>query len=301
MRQLAAFVMAGRIQAILLACGLSLVSWAIPFFGLLAAAAAALPTLRKGAREGGIIIAGALALLTLVGGAWLGSSLGAVGYGVSLWVPIWLGAVVLRESGRLSWALMSIVALGILAVAVVYGFLSNPAALWFEGLRQILLPALSRTPENFNEATISQSLEKFSHLMTGLVAAGSVLSLILSLLIARWWQAELYNPGGFRREFLSLQLSVTVAYGGIGLFVLAMMSSGKMAEMTWNLVFPYFVLFFLVGFSVLHALLSGKGSRKFWLYGIYAALIIIPHMILPIILLGLSDIWIDWRRRLKAS
>lgn len=69
MRPLAAYIMRGRMQAISAACALAVMSWVIPFLSLLAAAAVGLPTLRKGAYEGGIIIATSIAALGALGGS----------------------------------------------------------------------------------------------------------------------------------------------------------------------------------------------------------------------------------------
>jgi len=40
-----------------------------------------------------------------------------------------------------------------------------------------------------------------AHFMSGVAAAGSVYGLLFGLFLARWWQAALYNPGGFRADY----------------------------------------------------------------------------------------------------
>jgi hypothetical protein len=301
MRSLAAFIMAGRVQAVASVWLLGLLSWVMPFFSLLAAAAVALPTLRKGAAEGGIVTAGALVLLALAGGYWLGSLQNAAGYGLLLWVPAWLAAIVLRESGHLALALVGIAGLGMLAVLAVYGFFPDPPALWRDSLQSIIKPILDNAPDDLDTDRLTQGFMGFARYLTGIAAAGSALSLALSLFIARWWQAGLFNPGGFRGEFLALRLPVSAAYAGIGLIGMAAATGGKLSEVAWNLAFPCFAPFLLAGFSVLHALCAGNDARRFWLYGIYAALVFIPHALLPILLLGFSDPWVDWRQRLRPT
>lgn len=90
-------------------------------------------------------------------------------------------------------------------------------------------------------------------------------------------------------------------YMGMLALIVAVAASGELAEFAWNLSFPLFALFLLIGFSVLHALLSRDKGRSFWLIGIYVALLFIPYVIVPIALVGLSDVWFDWRERLSPG
>ncbi len=42
--------------------------------------------------------------------------------------------------------------------------------------------------------------------IAGMMGAGTAMSAVLCLLLARYWQAALYNPGGFGEEFQALAL-----------------------------------------------------------------------------------------------
>ncbi|MGX2040382.1 hypothetical protein ACWJKU_09665 [Methylocaldum sp. MU1018] len=294
--------MRGRGQAVFAVCTLTLMSWLIPFLSLLAAAAVGLPTLRKGAYEGGVIMAGSAAVLGVLGGLLVGDATDTVGYGLLLWVPVWLTAVILRESGRLSTALGFASAMGVLMVAGVYWLHPDPSSIWIEGLERFIEPLADRAPPNLNTDQFWSGLSKTAaHYMTGIVSASLMLSLVLSLLIARWWQAALFNPGGFRPEFVRVRMHAAFPYMGMLALIVAVAASGELAEFAWNLSFPLFALFLLIGFSVLHALLSRDKGRSFWLIGIYVALLFIPYVIVPIALVGLSDVWFDWRERLSPG
>lgn len=301
MRILAAYIMRGRVQAVSAACALALMSWVVPFLSLLAAAAVGLPTLRKGAYEGGIIIAASIATLGVLGGL-VGDVGGAAGYGALLWLPMWLTAVVLRESGRLSTAFGFVSAMGVFMVVLIYGLYPDPPSLWLEGLQRFFSPLLDRAPPEFDA---DQFWTRFpataARYMTGIVSASLVISLILSLLIARWWQAVLFNPGGFRSEFVGLRIHAAFPYAGVGVLIAAFAASGTVAEIALNLSFPLFALFLLVGFSVFHALVARNKTWKVWLVGTYLALIFVPYIIVPIALVGFSDLWFDWRERLSPS
>ena len=47
-------------------------------------------------------------------------------------------------------------------------------------------------------------------------------STILCLFVSRWWQAMLYNPGGFGEEFRQLRLDVRAAGLSIIAFIVAL-------------------------------------------------------------------------------
>jgi hypothetical protein len=302
MRALAAFIMKGRVQAVFAVCILALMSWRVPFLSLLAGAAVGLPTLRQGAYEGAVIMAASVAALGALGGFLIGSVADAVGYGLLLWLPMWLTAVVLRESGRLSTAFGFVTVMGILMVGAVYWLYPDPSSLWLEGLERFFRPMLDNAPPDFDTDQFWNTFAAVAaRYMTGAVSASLVVSLILSLLIARWWQAVLFNPGGFRSEFIELRMHAAFPYAGVGVLIAALTANGDMAVIALNLSLPLFTLCLLVGFSVLHALVSRNKSWKVLLVGTYVTLLFVPYIIVPIALVGLSDAWFDWRERLLPS
>jgi hypothetical protein len=121
-----------------------------------------------------------------------------------------------------------------------------------------------------------------------------VASLVLSLFMARWWQAILYNPGGFGAEFRQLTLPRNMAYALMGLTGLAMIAPEGIAAVSWNVIQPCLAPFIFSGFAVLHVWLGG---RSFWLQGIYVLLLIVPYILLPILLLGFTDTLLNLRQR----
>jgi len=295
MRSLAAFVMRGRFQALAAICGLALASLALPPLSLLSSALLALVALRQGAMESAWVLALALLGLGLGGVLLAGDALDALLYGALLWLPVWPMALLLRATRRLEWALEAATGLGLLAVFGVYLLADNPAALWRERAQLFVQPMLDNAPADFDATNLAKALDLFSHYLTGVMAGGSAMSVMLGLLIARWQQAVLFNPGGFRAEFVALRLHTGVAYAALACLVAGMLGSGGLAEFAWNLNIVFLMLCTLGGFSVLHAVLGGKG---FWMAGIYVALLIIPQFLLPsVALLGLSDAWLDWRKR----
>jgi hypothetical protein len=298
MRSLAAFIMRGRGQAVMAVAALALLALVIPLVSLFSSAALALVALRKGSLESAWVLGLSALAAGVLGTVLTGSVYSAMVYGLLLWVPIWLAAVLLRESGQLALALEGALGLGLLAVLAVYVLVQDPSQMWQESLQRFLQPMLEHAPPGFDPAQLTQNVEFFSHYMSGIAAGGSVMSLILSLLIARWWQAMLFNPGGFRAEFHGLRLHSAVVYLGLGSFAAALTGGGA-AEIAWNMNILFFVLFLVAGFAILHAVFPSNGARRFWLTGLYIATFIIPQLLLPVAFLGLTDVWFNWRRRIR--
>ncbi|CAL1241650.1 DUF2232 domain-containing protein [Candidatus Methylocalor cossyra] len=301
MRALATFILQGRLQAIAVVYGLTLLSSVSSLISLFSTAAVILPTLRKGAGEGAIVLTAALVLLAVTFVGLLGISPRPVGYLLLLWGSAWLIAILLRESRQLSFALVGTTALGMLTVVVIYGSQANPSEMWREQLQHAVQPLLTSERSNAEAERVLKGLEQMAQYLTGIAAAGSMLSVILSLFLARWWQAMLFNPGGFRAEFQSLRLPVAPVYLWFGLLAVAGLGDRTWREIAANLAIPPLILFLLAGLAILHALLSKTGAGRFGLVGIYLTLVLVSPLALLIMLIGLSDVWIDWRRWLRPA
>ncbi len=294
MRFLAAFVMRGRLQALAAICGLALASLVLPPLNLISSALLALVALRQGAKKSAWVLLLSLLSLGLGGVLLAGDALEAILYGVLLWLPVWPMALLWRETRRLEWAMEATAGLALLAVFGVYLLVDDPAAMWRQRLQIFVRPMLENAPADFDAAALAQALDLFSHYLGGVAAGSSAMSVILALLIARWQQAVLFNPGGFRSEFVALRPHSGVVYAAVACLLAGGLGSGLLAEIAWNLNIVFLMVFTIVGFSILHAMLGSKG---FWIVGFYMALLIIPQFLLPpVALLGLSDAWLDWRK-----
>lgn len=292
MNALAAYIMRGRMQAMLVAATLALVSLILPPVSIVSSASVALVTLRKGAFEGLYVLACSSAVAALLGLLLLGGYQFALVYAIVLWLPVWLISIVLREGRHLSLAVEIAVLLG--AVGVLGFYLYNPeaTAMWKELLTQ-MLPTAPEAPI----AQMQQTVEVMSHYMTGIVATGMVSSLLFGLFLGRWWQANLFNPGGFKQEFLSLTSHSTLTVGTVILIAIASASSGIVSEVSWNIVILLFVLYAFIGTAVLHTVFAAMKLARYAVPMFYITLFLIPHAILPVALIGLTDAWLNLRKK----
>ena len=296
MSALAQFIMKGRNQAILMLSFFTILSWLLSLASLLAAAALALPTLRLGPRDGMIVMAGALPVVAVAGYFLMGSALDAAGFALVIWVPVILVSWVLRATTNLSAALLAAVGLGSLSVTGFYLVVDDVAGFWKNQFQTLLKPILDQQAQVAGDASIAMTLDVFSRFATGSVAAGSILSVMLSILLARWWQAGLYNPGGFRKEFVSLRLSKWLALTVLVSIATILMTGGDFGLFVANFILPVFVGAMMTGFSVVHALLSDNPNGRFWLTGLYIGIMFVTPLIILVALLGIADSWFDWRR-----
>ena len=274
----------------IVASSLALLSLMMPPVSVVSSAAVALVTLRRGASEGLTILVCSSLAAGLLGFLAIGNYQFALLYVMVLWLPVWLISIVLREGQHLSLAVEIAILIGIFGVIGFYLYTPEPAAMWEAVLSQMV-------PADAPVADIQRTIDVISHYMTGVVAAGSVFGLLLGLFLGRWWQANLYNPGGFKQEFLALDTKPRLSIGSIVVVAIALASTGEISEIAWNVSILLFVLYTVTGTSVLHTVFSKMKLGRYMVPMLYITLFLIPHAMLLVALVGLSDPWLDLRKK----
>jgi hypothetical protein len=298
MKALAGFIMRGYLQAALVAAAGALLSLLLPLFGLVSGAVIALFTLRRGLREGALL--GGLATLGvgLLGTLALGSPWPALGTLLVLWMPVWGLAALLRLSRSLSLTVAAAGLAGGLVVLLIHALVVDPAAGWLE-LMTPFSELLVR--DGVVEPLAAEALfGAIARWMTGAFAAALVLQWVLGLFLGRWWQALLYNPGGFGQEFRDLHLQRVLGIGGLVLLALIGLFRGP--GLVPDLLIVLMPLYLLQGLAVIHQVHGARGLHPGWLFGLYVLLVVfMPHAELLVACLGFVDIWADFRSRLTSG
>ncbi|MCX7093250.1 MAG: DUF2232 domain-containing protein [Methylobacter sp.] len=276
----------------LVASTLALISLVMPPVSIVSSASVALVTLRRGATEGLIVLACSTAIAAVLGFFLLGNYQFVLLYGMVLWVPVWLISIILREGRYLSLAIEVAVLLGVLGVIGAYLYNAELTTMWKNILSQMVPP---KAPVE----DIQHTLDVLSHYMTGIIAAASVFGLLFGLFLGRWWQALLYNPGGFKQEFLSLNTHPRLAIGSILVLVIASASSGALSEVAWNIAILLFVLYTFIGTAVLHTVFAAMKMGRFIVPMFYITMFLIPHAMLPVAVVGLCDTWMNLRNKIS--
>ena len=238
MRAIAAFIMRGRLQAIIVAAGLALLGGLFPPGWLLSGGVVGLVTLVQGPREGMLNAFAATSIVVLLSGVLaLQPAMQAAGIFVMLWLPIvWLLALVLYQSRSLALTLLITAVLGGAIVMAVYALVDAPAQWWYSHVIEQLLPLMKQAGMEIpDQAAFEADMRDASRIMTGTLAAIISFGLAVSLLIARWWQSEVTRPGAFGDEYRNLRLGATAAVITALLVVPAWITNGGFAEITSNL------------------------------------------------------------------
>ncbi len=288
MRALAEFIMRGRVQATLVVAGCA----ALPLLYWLGAAAGCLVLLRRGLKDAlGVLALGLLPALIW----WLQ-------LGDPRVLLVLLGssslALVLRASESWVRTLLVSVALG-LVYSVMLGAAFRPQ---IEGLSQEIVKILPMALGDLYQQLSVDERARFASLiapvLTGLIAALLQIVSVLSLILGRYWQALLYNPGGFGREFRSIRIPA-----GPAMLLLACMVVGPNFGPQMALLAPICsVPLVFAGLALIHGLVARKRLAKFWLVGLYVTLLLFMQLIYPLlVVLAIVDGLIDFRGRLAPK
>lgn len=280
MRAFAEFVMRGRMQATLGVVG----SAVFPLFCWLGAAGSSLVLLRRGLTDAvGILF---WALLPALFWWYLGNN-------PSVFL-IMAGSVVLAQILRSTtswvWVLLSSVVLGVVFAVVLNATSQEFIEPLAENFRSSLL-LLARDVPADELAVLQESLVPA---LTGAMASSLQVMSLLCVVLARYWQAALYNPGGFGQEFRALRLSPVV---GIALLVGVLFAPSLGQELA--MVAPVFTVPLLfAGIALGHGLIAMKRLSSFWVIGLYVAVLLLGNLIC---LLAVLDGLFDFRGRLARK
>ena len=273
MRGLAEFVMSGRKQAIMAVIFLGL----IPLVNLLNPVVVGLMVLRKGVLEVAIIFAWAILPI----GAW--AIVGDIAPLIMLFGISGL-AWLLRETESWETTLLATIAIG-LSVEIYLRL--QPAVL--DGLfQQLELLLVTNNLQGIQLEDIRESIGSF-------IGVGYMFLAIVLLMLARWMQATLFNPGGFQKEFHQLHIGQKTALGLAGLIFLG--SYQLVIPQSW--VFYFILPLLFAGIALVHAVVVKKKLSSLWLVIFYILLIVLPTVLQLLVLLALVDSWYDFRSRLQ--
>jgi len=305
MHGLATFILRGRIQAIVVIVAAAVMSMILPPLSHVSGAAVALVTLRNGAFEAAMI-AVAAAMLLLVLGLLSTMDMALVqvfvlSLSAAAWVPALVCALVLRRQRTLGAALVAAGALALLAMLVFYVFVGDVRVWWFGVLEPLFEPMWATAPVAMTADEIDAWLRNVAAIMTGLVAAMLVYSVMINLCLARWWQALLFNPGGFRSDFHALRLDRRVGIAALPVVLISAFTTGAIQGLAQDAIFLVMAMFSLSGLALVHALVAARGVHRGALVVLYILMLfILPQMAMVLAAVGLTDSWLDLRRRLTV-
>ncbi|MCP1726316.1 hypothetical protein J2T60_000281 [Natronospira proteinivora] len=288
MQAVLAWIMSSRWRAVLSVWMMGAVQW----LGLLGGGLVALVGLRQGPREGlGVALlaaAGLIPVSLMVGAsAWQISAAA-----LSLWLPVLVMTWALHRSGSLARAcqLAAIFAIGL--VLMLHTAEDEVIRLGRAIIDQWLMPLFEERPQG---PPSDQELDQMALRLPGMLATAFSLALILSLFLGRWWQAILYNPGGFRAEFHEFRHGQVAILLGGALFILSAVTNLAVLD---NLALVAIMVMMLQGLAVCHAMVHRRGLSGFWLLPVYGLLLLFSVAAMSVLAaLAILDNVIDFRAR----
>ncbi len=289
---MASFIMAGRIQAAIFVVLSTTVSLLMPPFIVFSNAAIALITLRKGWQQGLIFTLLATTTLIILSVALKQQASSGLVAGLANWLPIVLIASALAMTQSWNKTLQLTLLISVAGVLLFHLMHQDAEAYWKPILEQ-MKPLLQQTYQLEN-SKIDDIINEASRWMTGTSASAMAIISIISLIIARNWQARLYNPGGFGEEFRQIAIGKQ--------FSIALLVGIAIAAVTQNQLFLELVMvgisiFMFQGLSLAHALVKQREMSIGWLAGLYILMfIMLIQMIVLLAAFAIIDNFADFRK-----
>ncbi|NER59165.1 hypothetical protein G3435_02595 [Pseudomonas sp. MAFF212428] len=283
MRALADFIMRGRVQATLVVVGCA----AMPLLFWLSAAAGSLVLLRRGFKDAFGILAWAL-LPALVW--WF--------FGEPRTLMVLLGtfglAALLRAGQSWNRVLLFSIAWGLVYGVVLGSVFREPIDALAQALEKALPQMLDGLYQQMSVEERARLGSVIAPVLTGLIAALLQAVSLLALMLGRYWQAALYNPGGFGSEFRATRLPLVPALLLLVCMLVAPNFGTELAMLTPLCSVPLV----FAGLALMHGLVAQKRLAKFWLVGMYVTLVLFMQLIYPLlVVLAIVDSLIDFRGR----
>ncbi len=286
MRLLAEFIMRGRAQAIWMAL---LGSW-IPY---LSQTSLGLVSLRRGWQEG-LLITIAASVPPIIGLVF-----GDVGNMIVI-VTIGVFAVTLCTSIALrvfaSWPIALVVNMLLCA-----GF---GLALGFNDVQiksdlTDFFSSIQNQDSGFNSEVFLAEIAKLTRAqITGAIAFSFQMASVPGLILARWMQASLYNPGGFKSEFHALRLNKQFAVLSLVAYLCGLSAGPE--NPFWAMLFAVPML--VVGFGLVHHMLDRAGIGRAGVIAFYVAFLLMrPISIILVVAICVSDAFFNYRNKFQIK
>jgi len=283
MHELVKFAMRGPRQAVILAS----FSVLVPMMFWYGAAIIGLVTLRKGLTQGLIVF------------AW--TIIPALGWWFSVQDP---GALIVLLSTLLmacvlrytvSWQSTLVVGGVISLIAGILTTYIMPDLI--DTLMDVATPIFKELAEKSQQQYSVDHQGMFRSLMIASFAASFYGMSVGSIFLARSWQSQLFNPGGWQEEFHQLRLSPRFLMA-ILLFVVVAPSIG-IDSMLAMMIAAIPVL--VCGFALVHGVIGKKQMGGQWLFGFYLSVVMLfPTVLVLLIFVAMLDSLVNFRSRIRA-
>lgn len=201
------------------------------------------------------------------------------------WIATLIVASVLRNLVSLKMAVLAVVPVTVLIGLLASVFKAELVHFWQVLVAEALAVLSAAELENLGDKNLVVIRDVMPVMLAESAISWALFIVTCGVFIARYWQAQLFNAGGFQKEFHSLQLGREAVIVFVVAFGLAQVVSWSLFTLITSAMM---FVFFIQGLSVLHCLTRQRGLSKSWLTGMYAILWLPPTMFV-LSVLGIAD------------
>lgn len=287
------YLLSGRFQAIAATTFSALISLLLPPLAfLISGSVVALITLRKGATDAlQILMASLLVLVAFALLAKLPIEL-VFAYALVIWLPVWSAAMVLRYCERQGLLLLAAGLLATALIIAIYLIIGDVSGWWQQWLTIMLEKTVP--PEEIDQ--YKEVLEPAVGMVNAMMIAGFMLNVVMSVLCGRWWQSRLFNPGAFQKEFYALNLPSQILPVSALIVLLVLVLAEPWQDLFRDIMVVLMFMYLIQGISSVHRNVDKLKLSTAWIVSMYCLLLLLPQMALFIACLGMTDVYVGWRR-----
>ncbi len=145
-------------------------------------------------------------------------------------------------------------------------------------------------------ASLNDMATVIIYLFPAVYLMGLIFIIFLNFLLTRYILMKMESPGAQFSPLTSWFASDRLVWGLIGSGILLTVPSGAAKVIGGNLLILFMFLYFFQGLALAADFFKRKQIRFFWQVLSYMLLLIWPLLGIAVALLGLFDIWIDFRK-----
>ncbi len=201
------------------------------------------------------------------------------------WTATLIVASVLLNTVSLRMAVLSVVPVTVIIGLIASVFKVELVHFWQYLVSDTLSVLSAAELENLGDKNLVVIRDVMPAMLAESAISWALFIVTCGLFIGRYWQAQLFNVGGFQKEFHSLRLGREAVIVFVVAFGLAQLFAGSFFTLITSAMM---FVFFIQGLSVLHCLTKQRGLSKSWLTGMYAILWLPPTMFV-LSVLGIAD------------
>ena len=288
MRKLGEFMLRSQGQEVLvLTLAMVMSVFISPLSYLLSGTPLALLALRKGPAK--CIKSAVIALMVLSLGIGLVVPVAmqvVMVFALMIWIPVLCMSVTLRTSESQAMMLILAAVMAVLITVSIHWSLGDVEGWW----REMVLGWIGTEKQTKEAVDLREAMLGIVPFMNAFMMGAVTANMIISVLVARWWQAQMFFPGAFKKEFLSIRLPLGLLMVLVIALLLSLTDGSSWQSLAKDIVAIITVVYSFEGIARIHRGVSEKGRGRYVLTLMYVLIVFMtPQMVALLGLLGIVD------------